>query len=76
MFNGCAIKQEADSNNKCNGRKGAKSNLYASMNFAGFVFSFYCYDGNIDFFASVTRPYTKPTIPVAMFIAYCSFYRI
>ena len=42
MFGGCAIKQETDSNNKCNGRKGAKSNLYASMHFADFVFSFYC----------------------------------
>jgi len=42
MLSGCAIKQERDSNNKCNGRKDAKSNLYASMHFAGFVFSFYC----------------------------------
>jgi hypothetical protein len=42
MFNGCTIKQETVSKKKCNRRKEAKENLYASMNFAGFFFSFYC----------------------------------
>jgi len=41
MFHGCTIKQETVSKNKCNGRKDAKANLYAGVQFAEIVFSFY-----------------------------------